>query len=51
MRCAANRAKGRRGHQRHHSPTRVGIPGSVFFIPLEMLVQVALRPKLQRRPS
>ncbi|HTP46449.1 MAG TPA: sterol desaturase family protein [Casimicrobiaceae bacterium] len=31
------------GHQVHHSPRRVDIPGSVLFHPLEMLVQVALQ--------
>lgn len=31
------------GHQFHHSPQRVDIAGSVFFHPVEMLVQVALQ--------
>ena len=31
------------GHQLHHSPQRVDIAGSVFFHPVEMLVQVALQ--------
>jgi len=30
-------------HQLHHSPQRVDIPGSVFFHPLEMVVQVLLQ--------
>jgi len=30
-------------HQIHHSPQRVDIPGSVLFLPLEMIVQVLLQ--------
>lgn len=30
-------------HQLHHSPQRVDIPGSVFFHPLEMVVQVLIQ--------
>jgi sterol desaturase/sphingolipid hydroxylase (fatty acid hydroxylase superfamily) len=33
----------RLGHQVHHSPTRVDIPGSVLFHPVEMLIQTTLQ--------
>src|SRR5258706_3769913 len=31
------------GHQLHHSPTRVDIPGSVLFHPVELLIQIGLQ--------
>lgn len=33
----------RSGHQLHHSPTRVDIPGSVLFHPVELLIQTAIQ--------
>jgi|SRR5215471_338849 len=33
----------RLGHQLHHGPARVDIPGSVVFHPVEMLIQTALQ--------